>query len=143
MNIIVMNTANGFVSEYDIAGVQSVAGDLMAGNAGLLSFSSHGSEVVDAGFLLGYSEFDATLNKRPELAYISVRSAGQGVFVTATLQERYEYAFAHERKGLSRAKVGKGVRENYLAFGYRNEGGVDFEVDLIEVLVNSASSRRA
>jgi hypothetical protein len=35
-----------------------------------------------------------------------------------------------------------GIRENYLAFGYSNTDGADFQLDKIEVLVEPSKARR-
>jgi hypothetical protein len=43
---------------------------------------------------------------------------------------------------VSRAKPGRGIRENYLAFGLTKTDGLDFQLDRIEVEVNQSTQRR-
>ena len=44
--------------------------------------------------------------------------------------------------GQSRCPVGRGIRENYLGFGYMNPAGDAFRIDRIEVLTNESKNRR-
>ena len=54
----------------------------------------------------------------------------------------YSYPFPVLPAGQSRSVPGKGLRENYLAFGYSNSDGADFQLDRIEVLVAQSKNRR-
>ena len=55
----------------------------------------------------------------------------------------YTYAFNVKANGESRAKPGRGIRENYLAFGYINTDGAAFQLDRIEVNLAESTTRRS
>ena len=95
------------------------------------------SEVIGGDTLLGDSH-----KKRVEMVYYSVTGAGSGESVVRGKSAEYRYAFPIRSSGQSRSKPGQGIRENYLAFGFSNLDGEDFQLDRIEVLIASSTTRR-
>jgi hypothetical protein len=65
---------------------------------------------------------------------------GYTLFVTG--EAEYEYEFAGTASGECRAKPGRGIRDNYLSFGMSNADGQAFQLDSIEVLTATSSTRR-
>ncbi len=57
-------------------------------------------------------------------------------------REAWSYLFPIRQAGQSRAQPGKGINENYLAFGYSNADGADFQLDQIEVPLIESKQRR-
>jgi hypothetical protein len=71
-----------------------------------------------------------------------MRGSGISALLVQGAVAAYAYTFPVRASGESRAKPGRGIRENYLAFGYTNTDGADFRLDRIEVSVIPAETRR-
>ena len=141
--MIVMNTLTGAVSEYDWL-FQSItpthAGDatglyLLGGD--LDDTQKIVSEVMGPKTLIGEST-----KSRAEMVYFSVEGAGDAVMTVRGKDESWEYDFPLRDSGESRCQPGKGIRENYLAFGFSKPDGEAFTLDRIEVLQVDSKTRR-
>lgn len=143
MTTIVMNTLNGAVTEYDWA-FQSLipahAGDATGLYA--LGGDADGDLPILAHATTGSGHWGTTLKKHIAAVYFAMRGAGSGQLTVHCKDRDYAYGFPIRATGESRALVGRGIRENYLAFTFENPGGDDFTIDRIEVLVNESKTRR-
>lgn len=143
-NAIVLNTLTGAVSEYEGFAFQSVTPSHAGSATGLFTLGGD----TDAGLLIvaeiatGKQLFGASVNKFLDLIYFSVRGSGISSLIVQGAIAAYVYTFPVRPTGESRARPGRGIRENYLAFGYSNTDGADFTLDRIEVSVNPSHTRR-
>jgi hypothetical protein len=130
MTTIVMNTLSGAVTEYDWA-FQSITPDY-AGGTGLFTLGgdTDAGDPIDGEFLSGDLGGDVKLGVSS--VYVAVQGAGTGEVLVKGATETWAYAMDVLPSGVSRAKTGRGISENYLAFGYRNVAGVDFVIDRID-----------
>lgn len=146
MNTIVLNTMNGAVTEYGNYQFQSItpthAGDA-TGLFELAGETDNGQRIV-ARIETAASSWGTTLKKMLAMAYIGIKGKGQAQFTVR--EERastpYVYPLPVLTSGVSRAKPGRGISENYLAFGLTKTDGLDFQLDRIEVEVNQSTQRR-
>lgn len=144
MTTIVLNTLTAAVSEYSwsFLGIcPTHAGD--ADGLYTLGGDKDNGVKIDALVMTGKTLREGILKNSMESAYIACRGpAGSlGVFIVAG-SEVWEYRFDVLQAGVSRAKTGRGIKENYLAFGWRNVDGAYAEVDRIDVNVNQSKQRR-
>lgn len=143
MTAIVFNTLAGAVTEYDWE-FQSItpthAGD--AGGLFLLGGDTDAGLPIVAEIRTPVPLRETTLKKAMELIYFSVKSAGQCQGLVFGENESWRYNFPVRASGQSRCKVGRGIRENYLGFGFSNPDGQAFTIDRIEVLMHESKSRR-
>lgn len=143
MNVIVLNTLTGAVSEYDRFGFQSITPG-HAGNAqGLyrLGGDTDAGQPIVSRMVTGQTLWGSSLKKRVSMVYLSLRGEGWGEMSVIGAQA-YTFRFPVLPSGQSRSRPGQGIRENYLAFGYSNADGDDFQLDRIEVLVAQSPNRR-
>lgn len=142
--MIIMNTLTGAVSEYTNHAFDSIT-DTQAGSAsGLYAFggnTDNGTEIV-AEIVTGKPLWDSSLKKRLESVYFSMKGEGAGELIVQGENDEWRYRFPIRASGLSRALAGKGIRENYLAFGFSNPDGDPFSLDRIEVRVMPSTTRR-
>ena len=142
--MIVMNTLTGAVSEYTNFAFDSLT-DTHAGNAtGLYTLggdTDNGAEIVSE-VVTGKTLWDSSLKKRLDHVYFSMKGEGTGELIVRGEADDYRYAFPVRASGQSRATPGKGIRENYLAFGFSNANGDAFTMDRIEVGVAQSQNRR-
>lgn len=144
MTTIVLNTLTGAVSEYTSFAFHAVTPTHAGSATGLFAFGSDldidqpiVSDVRTAKRLLS-----STLKKHMELVYFAMQGAGTSEMTVFGKAGQWSYAFPVRASGESRAVPGRGIRENYLGFGYRNPGGEAFRIDRIEVLTNESKNRR-
>lgn len=147
MNTIIMNTLTGAVSEYTNFEFDSITGT-QAGNAtGLYTLSGdtdNGVQITSEA-VTGKTLWESNRKKRLDAVWFSVRGEGVGELIVrgeTEAAEEYRYPFALRPSGQSRAVPGKGIRENYLAFGFSNLSGDAFTLDRIEVGVAQSQNRR-
>lgn len=143
MTAIVFNTLAGAATEYDWE-FQSItpthAGD--AGGLFLLGGDTDVGQPIVAEIRTPVPLRETTLKKAMELIYFSVKSTGQCQGAVFGESEAWRYNFPVRASGQSRCKVGRGIRENYLGFGFSNPDGQAFTIDRIEVLMHESKSRR-
>lgn len=144
MQAIVMNTLTGAVSEYDNFPFQSITPTHAGSAVGLYTLG--GDLDVTAPIVSRIKTpsalFDDSRKKRCEGVYFSLRGAGTGELTVYGRDAEYSYLFDLRASGVSRAKPGKGVSENYWAFGFSNPDGDDFKLDRIEANIVQSDSRR-
>lgn len=141
---IVMNTKTGAVSEYDSFAFQSITPTHMGSATGL--FQPGGDLDIDlpvvAVVKTGKTLWSASMRKFLDAIYVSIKGTGDSIVTVDTEATSYSYPLPIRDNGVSRAKPGRGIRENYLAFGYSNADGADFQLDRIEVPVDPSKNRR-
>jgi hypothetical protein len=141
MTTIVLNTATGAVSEYGWT-FDALSPD-RAGDAGQLyalgGDTDNGAPIT--GELLGASPV-AEKPQSLDNVYLAVHGTGDGVLVVQGRDEAWEYPVAARASGVARAKPGRGIKEVYLGFGYRNVAGADFRLDRIDAEISPTKSRR-
>ena len=144
MNTIICNTLTGAVSEYTNFAFHAVTPTHAGSATGLFAFGSDldidqpiVSDVRTAKRLLS-----STLKKHMELVYFAMQGSGTSELTVFGNAGQWIYPFPVRSSGESRAVPGRGIRENYLGFGYRNPAGDAFRIDRIEVLTNESKNRR-
>lgn len=146
MNTICMNTMTGAVTEYDGFAFQSITPRYAGSVNGLfgLGGDSDAGQPIQAEVLTGRMLWGDARKKFAPTVWFSMLGTGgaveEGELLVQGQSGSWAYRFAVRPAGESRAQPGRGIRENYLAFGYRNVDGVDFQIDLIEV--GDVSSKR-
>lgn len=144
MNTIILNTLTGAVSEYDITPFQSITPTHTGSAMGLFALGGN----TDAGLPIvatvttGKSLWSASLKKMLDMVYFALKGSGTSTMTVTGEVESNSYPFPVRPTGVSRAKPGRGIRENYLAFGYSNTDGADFRLDRIEVESFQSTTRR-
>ena len=134
MNTIVMNTKTGAVSEH-VLPFHSLSENFGAGDTGLFALGGNldGTAQIPASATTGKMLWGDSSKKHLSDAYLAMTGAGLGVFTVHGKQVQFAYQFPVLPAGVSRAKLGRGIKENYVAFTYQNVGGADFSIDRIEV----------
>ena len=143
MNAIVLNTLTGAVTEYDRFDFQSITPTHAGSGQGLylLGGDTDAGQPIVSRVVTGRTLWGSSLKKRVDMIYFSLRGEGWGEMSVIGAQP-YAYRFPVLPSGQSRSRPGQGIRENYLAFGYSNAEGDDFQLDRIEVLVAQSPNRR-
>ena len=141
---IVMNTLTGAVSEYDNFQFQSITPTLAGNATGLYALG--GSLDIDqpiVGSVVTGKTLWADLKKKfLDAVHFAMTGSGTSALKVVTQSTSYTYPFQVRAAGVSRAKPGRGIRENYLAFGYSNADGADFQLDAIEVPQQPSKNRK-
>lgn len=145
MNTIVLNTLTGAVSEYTGWGFQSVT-PTQAGDAlGLYTLggdTDNGVLPIVAQVTTGKKQWGSSLRKMLGLVYFALKGSGTSTLTVVGDAATYSYPITIRPNAESRSQPGKGLREDYLAFGYSNADGADFQLDRIEVEVAASKTRR-
>lgn len=143
MSTIVVNTLTGAVSEYDFA-FQSItpthAGDAL-GMYELGGDTDAGQPIV-ARVQTGKTQWGASVKKFMNMIFFALKGSGRFRAHVDGESESYDYDFEGRASGESRAVPGRGIRENYLSFGFSNPDGQAFSVDNIEVSSSTSNTRR-
>lgn len=141
MPTIVMNTVNRAVTEYDWA-FQSVAPSRATSGAGLHALGGD----TDAGAAIasevrggkpGGEEVQSVGN-----VFVAVRGTGDGTLIVQGRDADWTYPVAARASGVSSVRPGRGIRDSYIGFGYRNAAGADFVLDRIDAEVVKSDTRR-
>lgn len=143
MKTIVMNTLSGSVTEYDWS-LTSIT-QTRAGSAGglyALGGNTDAGQPIAAFITTGKKLWGDTIKKFVAYVYFAMAGTGIGRARVVTRSQTYAYEFPVQADGVSRAVTGRGIRENYLAFGFDNVGGADFRIDLIEPKTAASTTRR-
>jgi hypothetical protein len=140
--MIILNTLTSAVSTYTLS-PQSITPTHMGDASGLYAFGGDldDDQPIVAEIVTGMTNWDSSLKKHLDLVYFSL-TGSDGDLIVRGKKADYTYPFVVRESGQSRAKPGMGIRENYLAFGYRNPAGGDFQLDRIEVSVAQSKARR-
>jgi len=144
-NAIVLNTLNGAVSEYSGFDFHSITSTHAGSATGLYALGGNIDILahIVADVRTGVTLTGATLKNFLDNVYFSMTGSGTSTMTVYAKASTFNYTFPVRNTGVSRAAPGRGIRENYLAFGYRNTNGADFKLDRIEVMLASSKSRRA
>lgn len=144
MNAISFNTLTGAVSEYTGFGFQSITPTHAGSATGLfvLGGDTDVDQPIVAHVVTGKQLWGGSLKKTAQAVYFSLKGSGTSTLTVVGEGASYSYPFPVLPAGQSRSVPGKGLRENYLAFGYSNSDGADFQLDRIEVLVAESKNRR-
>lgn len=144
MNAIVMNTLTGAVTEYDNFDFQSITPTHAGSATGL--FELGGDLDIDqpvvARIVTGRTQWGASVKLMLRMLFFALKGSGTSTAIIASDATEWTYTFPVQDNGESRALPGRGIRENYLAFGYSNTDGADFQLDRIEVVDQRSTSRR-
>lgn len=147
MNTIVMNTLNGAVTEYTGFDFDSITPRLAGSALGLFALGGDtdvGQPIV-AQIDTGPRDWGKSHLKQIAAVYLALRQvSGQ-----ATLRigvERggaiHAYPVVLRDKGIARAQPGRGIRENFLSFGFENTHGQAFTLSGLEVELVVSKNRR-
>jgi hypothetical protein len=144
MNTIVLNTLTGAVSEYTNFVFHAITPTHAGAATGLFALGGDtdlGLPIV-SDIRTAKKLISSTLKKHMELVYFAMQGAGTSEMTVFGRAGQWSYTFPVRPGGESRAVPGRGIRENYLGFGYRNPAGDAFRIDRIEVLTNESKNRR-
>ena len=143
-NAIAMNTLNAAVTEYDNFAFQSITPTHAGAATGL--FLLGGDTDIDLPIVgsiqTGKTLIDESRKKYVEAVHFAMTGTGSGALVVAGQANTYSYSFQIRPAGVSRAKTGRGIRENYLSFGLEKSDGGDFQLDRIEVQISASINRK-
>ncbi len=144
MNAIAVNTMTGAVSEYTGFGFQSVTPTHAGSAIGLFEWGgdTDAGQPIVATVTTGKQLWGGSFKKTAQMVYFSLKGSGTSTMTVVGENASYNYLFPVRPTGESRSKPGSGIRENYLAFGYSNTDGADFQLDRIEVSVAESKTRR-
>lgn len=144
MNTIVMNTLTAAVSEYTGFLFQSVTPTKAGSALGLYSLTGGLDETakIVSYIQTGETAWNDARKKRPGTTFLNLLGSGAGLFHVVGRSDTYTYSVPVRAKGASRVTPGKGIQENYLAFGYSNPDGAAFQLDRIEVPIEQYPYRR-
>lgn len=144
MTAIVMNTLSGAVSEYSRFGFHSITPTHGGSAAGLFVFG--GDVDVDLPIVslvkMPVMLRESTLKKSMDTIYFSMKGSGDFQASVFGESQSWSYSFQGRPAGQTRCVIGRGIRENYLGFGFSNPGGQTFAIDRIEVLMRESKNRR-
>jgi hypothetical protein len=141
---IVMNTLTGAVTEYDNFGFQSITPTLAGNATGLYALGGNLDidQPIVGSVVTGKTLWSDLKKKFLDAVHFAMKGSGTSELKVVTESTSYSYPFPVRAAGVSRAKPGRGIRENYLAFGYSNADGADFQLDAIEVPQQPSKNRK-
>jgi hypothetical protein len=144
MNTITLNTFTGAVTEYDNFPFDSVTPTHAGSAQGMYEFGgdTDAGQPIAARVVMGKTLQSATSKKYVDVIFYAVKGVGQATGVILGEKATYSYNMQLEKNRLSRCKPGRGIRENYMAFGFENQLGRMFELDSVEVLLTPSTTRR-
>ena len=141
---IVMNTLTGAVSEYENFAFQSITPTHAGAATGL--FLLGGDLDIDQPIIgsiqTGKTLIDETRKKYVDLVHFAMTGDGTAACAVVGANASYFYDFSVRDTGVSRSQPGRGIRENYLAFGMTKTDGGDFQLDKIDVSVVASATRK-
>lgn len=143
MSTIVMNTLTGAVSEHTLP-FDSVCGPYAGSHEGLFQIGgdTDAGAAIDAELTTGKVLWGDAHRKSSSSIYFMMDGEGEGDAVVHGKNASWTYRFTVRPDGGSRAVPGRGIRENYLSFSFKNVDGADFRLDMIEVLTELSKTRR-
>lgn len=143
-NAIAMNTLNAAVTEYDNFAFQSITPTHAGAATGL--FLLGGDMDIDQPIVgsiqTGKTLIDEMRKKFVDVVHFAMTGDGDGTLVVVGQTDSYSYSFPIREAGVSRGKPGRGIRENYLAFGFEKSDGGNFQLDRIDVPVAASKNRK-
>lgn len=144
MNTIVVNTLTGAVTEYASHDFDSITPTHMGSALGLYALGGDldVTAPIVAAVKTGKGLWGSSLKKFVDLVFLAIKGKGTGKVLVDGENTPYGFSFPVDARGESRCKTGRGIKENYLAFGFTNPAGQDFQLDRIEVNVTPSKARR-
>lgn len=144
MNTIVMNTRSGAVTEYTGFGFQSITPTHAGSATGLFAIGGNtdAGQPIVASIRTAMSTWETESKKSLSLAWIGLEGTGQFSFQVVTKLATYTYPAIGNTLGQTRAKAGRGIKSNYLAFGFSNPSGQAFKLDFIHIPITPSENRR-
>ncbi len=146
---IVCNTLNRAVTHYTRFQFDSITPTHAGSAQGLFKLEGDADTTSEeaglpilGAFEVGKPQWGTSLKKMLDLVYFSIKGSGIGRLVVKGEGVSYSYPFTINPKGVSRAQPGRGIRENYLAFGFVKHDGLNFTIDRIEVPAGQSRNRR-
>jgi hypothetical protein len=141
MTTIVMNTLTGAVTEYDWA-FQSITPEHAGSADGLFTLGGDTDDGAEIEAELRGSKAGGTAKQGLGNVYLAVQGEGAGRLIVAGQSSEWEYPVTVRASGVSRARPGHGISENYLTLGYRNVAGAAFRLDRIDAEVYESNHGR-
>jgi hypothetical protein len=144
MNTIVVNTFTAAVTEYTGFLFDSITPTHAGSANGLyeLQGDTDAGALIVGQFETGKTKWGSTQKKYVDIVFFGIKGTGQGRCHILGERTSYGYNFPIEPDGESRCKPGRGIRENYLAFGFSNPNGAAFRLDTIDVEIGVSDTRR-
>jgi hypothetical protein len=145
MSAIVMNTMTGAVSEYAGFDFHAITSTHAGSAVGLYTLGGDFDVAapIVAVAITGKTLVGSTLKKSIQALFFALKGRGTSTATVYGESASYPYKFTVRANGESRADPGRGIRENYMAFGYSNTDGAAFQLDRIEALVTESNTRRS
>lgn len=141
MTAIVLNTATAAVTESTWA-FKSITGSHAADDAGLYTLGGDTDNGAAISAELRGGKFGGETLQNVGNVYLALVGDGSGTLIVQGLANEWEYPVDARPTGVSRAVPGRGIRESFLAFGYRNANGADFHLNRIDAEVSASPNRR-
>lgn len=146
MTAIIMNTLTYAVTEYSNFDFDGITPTHAGSAAGLFALGGNldvAAKIV-ATVKTPRKDWGSSLKKAVDLVFLSIKGNGTAKFTVQGEDDatQYSYDFPLLASGESRAKPGRGIRENSMAFGLTTPSGQDFQLDRIEVNVTPSTQRR-
>lgn len=142
MTAIVMNTATGAVSEYGWT-FASISAKHAADANGLYPL---GGDTDNGTAITGEIRGGKTGGEKQQSVgsvYLTMSGVGGGTLIVQGRTSEWEYPVTARGSGVGVARPGRGIRETWLAFGYRNASGTAFRLDRIDADVLESKTRRS
>ena len=142
---VVMNTMTGAVSEYTGFDFHAITPTHAGSVNGLYTLGGNldVAAPIVSQVITGKTLMTGTLKKFIDVLFFALKGSGTSTAIVQGESAQYTYTFTVTADGESRAKPGRGIRENYMAFGYSNTNGAVFQLDRIEALVAESGTRRS
>lgn len=143
MTAIAINTLTGAVSEYDNFAFHGITPTHGGSATGLFAFG--GDLDIDQPIVAQVRTpkplREGTRKKHVSTLYFSMK--GTGNFQATVFGEgaSWNYSFQGRASGQTRCITGRGIRENYTGFGFSNLAGQAFQLDRIEVEMQTSTRR--
>lgn len=144
MNTIAMNTMTGSVSHYVLPEGASVQGDLVGAPTGLFQWGgdTDNGAAINCYIETGKKSWDEPRKKLIDIVFVGAKGVGQAKLTILGEQKSFDYLFQILPDGESRCVPGRGIRENYLAFGLSNTLGRSLQIDRVSVETKMSNLRR-
>lgn len=144
MTAIVMNTLSGAVTEYTGFAFQSITPTHAGTATSLLALGgdTDDSTLIVSRIQTGKVEWQGSLKSIMDKVFVALKGTGAFRLHVSGEAANYSYDFTASASGQSSAQPGKGIRENYLSFGFSNPSGQAFQLDAIEMPTLKSPNRR-
>lgn len=144
MNTIVFNPLARAVTEYTGFGFHAITPNYAGGVTGLykLGGDTDAGEPIVAEAITGLKQWGDSHRKFVKMVFFGIEGPSRGKLIVNVDGQRYDYPVTRHCERECRALPGRGIRASYLAIGYTNTDGKDFQIDRIEADIQPFTSRR-